>query len=236
MVRNSLTGFFLALTRPDCPQVADMWPCRKAVMYEFFPLIVLQHQQTALLAPWGCVVQDMFNYTLAVSNAEAILHFLFFFYVMVYTIDKHAYVHLIFFCFSVMCSNKYNFLKYSCAATTDVFSGGTGMLLWGVISDSVSAGFGYFLMYILKRPLRGDPQLARQETNADKQLKLTTVFTGLCQIQLNTYCDLLIPAMLSYSGLLFSLHTFISSNANLDCSTFFFFFFTYAFEYGNKID
>lgn len=102
---------------------------------------------------------------------------------MVYTIDKHAYVHLIFFCFSVMCSNEYNFLKYSCAATTDVFSGGTGMLLWGVISDSVSAGFGYFLMYILKRPLRGDPQLARQETNADKQLsRKATYYSFHCTV------------------------------------------------------
>lgn len=67
----------------------------------------------------------MFSYTLAVSNAEAILLLFFFFYVMAYTIDKHAYVHFIFFCFSVMCS-EYNFLKYSCTATTDVFSGGMG--------------------------------------------------------------------------------------------------------------
>lgn len=80
MVRSSSNVLFLALTRPDCPQVVDVWPCRKAVMYKFFPLTVLQHQQTILLAPWGCVVQDMFSYTLAVSNAEAILLLFFFFF------------------------------------------------------------------------------------------------------------------------------------------------------------
>lgn len=75
-VRRSSNVLFLALVaRPDCLQVVEMWPRRKAVMCESFPLIVLRHQQIVLLALWGCFVQDTLSYTSAVSNAEAILLF-----------------------------------------------------------------------------------------------------------------------------------------------------------------
>lgn len=88
-------------------------------MRESFPLIVLWHQQTFLLVLGGCLVQDKPHYTLAVSNAEAILLL----YALVLTTDKCAYVHIASFCFSLTCSNEY-FFKNSYSATTAVFSEG----------------------------------------------------------------------------------------------------------------